>query len=86
MNVFIHTKEDAIGGLEWHELHDCRCPRCLGRAEHRLASTGYEDIECMQGCGLVWLRGEPTAPGYVIDERPDKRKKPCDRCDGLTIH
>lgn len=76
MTVYFH---DA---LEWHELHDCTCPVCLGPAEHRAASTGYEDIECMQGCGLVWLRGEPEDPEYFIDKRPDKRKT--SMCHQLT--
>jgi hypothetical protein len=78
--------EDINSEPQWHELHDRTCPICLGPAEHRIAGSGYEDIECMYGCGVVWLRGVPNEPEYVIDRRPDKNKKPCDRCNELTIH
>jgi hypothetical protein len=85
MKIYIDMNEDGSDANQWHELHDCTCPICLGPAEHRILSNGYEDIECMQGCSIVWLRGDPTDP-YVIDKRPDKSKKPCDRCNGPTIH
>ena len=86
MTIYLHTVEDGDDDLVWHELHDCTCPVCFGPAEHRVASNGYEDIECMRGCGLVWLRGDPEEPDYFIDKRPDKGKPPCDRCKGLTVH
>src|ERR1017187_8656380 len=84
MKVYIDFNEDGSDADQWHELHDCTCPVCQGAAEHRIVSNGYEDIECMEGCEFVWLRGEPTNPEYVIDKRPDKSKKPCDRCNGPT--
>ena len=68
----VYIDEDMNGEHQWHELHDCTCPVCLGPAEHRIASNGYEDIECMEDCGLVWLRGVPTEPEYVIDKRRTK--------------
>ena len=83
MTVYI---DEDNGEYHWHDLHDCTCPICLGPAEHRQAGDGYEDIECMWGCGIVWLRGVRNEPEYVIDKRPDKSKKPCDRCIGPTIH
>jgi hypothetical protein len=82
----VYIDEDINGEHQWHELHDCTCPICLGPAEHRIAGSGYEDLECMYGCGIVWLRGVPNEPEYVIDRRPNKSKKPCDRCNELTIH
>ena len=84
--VFMDEDASLNGDLQSHEIHGCTCPVCQGQAEHRVSSWGYEDIECVQGCGLVWLRGEPTDPNHFIDKRPDKSKKPCDRCNGLTIH
>jgi hypothetical protein len=75
MTIYPDTNEDGNGALKWRELHDCTCPVCLGPAEHRVASNGYENI-----CGLVWLRGDSEDPEYFIDKRPDKRTPPCDRC------
>jgi hypothetical protein len=84
--VWIDMNIDGSYADHWHELHDCACPVCLGPAEHRIVSNGYEDIECMGDCDLVWLRGEPTDPEYVIDKRPDKSKRPCNVCGEPTIH
>jgi hypothetical protein len=86
MKIYRDIDEDGNDAQQWHELHDCTCPVCLGPAEHRIVTNGYEDIECMEGCGLVWLRGVPGDPEYFIDKRPDKRKPSCDHCDGLTVH
>jgi hypothetical protein len=82
-NIVIHEEMGRIVG--WHRVHDCTCFVCNGPAEHRIVDNGYEDIECMEDCGLVWLRGEPSDPSYFIDKRPDKRKRPCDHCAGPTI-
>jgi hypothetical protein len=53
MKIYIDFNEDGSDADEWHELHDCTCPICLGPAEHRILSNGYEDIECMQGCSIA---------------------------------
>ena len=38
----VYIDEDMNGEHQWHELHDCTCPVCLGPAEHRIASNGYD--------------------------------------------